>query len=381
MWRVPLFELNYDDRESSAVSNVIASRWLTMGEQIASFENAFSEMIGTDVSSVAISSCTGALHIALLAAGVGPGDEVIIPALTFVADANVVALSGARPSVADCSSLDDWNVSAASIADRITERTRAVIVVHFAGYPCDMDDIVSLCRDKNLVLVEDVAHAPGASYKGRTCGNMGDIGCFSFFTNKNLSVGEGGMLVTSNERFYQQARYYRSHGMTSLTLDRHKGRAVSYDVMQPGLNYRMDEMRAALGLVQLEKLPEANASRGALVKRYRERLEGVDQVQVPFQDLGDVQPAWHIFPVLLGGGVDRLAVMEHLKSAGIQSSIHYPSFRDFTAYKSHDFAPTPIADEVSRRELTLPLFPTMAFDQVDLVVDELCGALLEQGLY
>ncbi len=379
-WRVPLFELNYDDRESSAVSNVIASRWLTMGEQIASFENAFSEMIGTGVSSVAISSCTGALHIALLAAGVGPGDEVIIPALTFVADANVVALSGARPSVADCSSLDDWNVSAASIADRITERTRAVIVVHFAGYPCDMDDIVSLCRDKNLVLVEDVAHAPGASYKGRTCGNMGDIGCFSFFTNKNLSVGEGGMLVTSNERFDQQARYYRSHGMTSLTLDRHKGRAVSYDVMQPGLNYRMDEMRAALGLVQLEKLPEANASRGALVKRYRERLEGVDQVQVPFQDLGDVQPAWHIFPVLLGEDVDRLAVMEHLKSAGIQSSIHYPSFRDFTAYKSHDFAPTPIADEVSRRELTLPLFPTMAFDQVDLVVDELCGALLEQGL-
>ena len=379
-WRVPLFELNYDDRESSAVSNVIASRWLTMGEQIASFENAFSEMIGTGVSSVAISSCTGALHIALLAAGVGPGDEVIIPALTFVADANVVALSGARPSVADCSSLDDWNVSAASIADRITERTRAVIVVHFAGYPCDMDDIVSLCRDKNLVLVEDVAHAPGASYKGRTCGNMGDIGCFSFFTNKNLSVGEGGMLVTSNERFDQQARYYRSHGMTSLTLDRHKGRAVSYDVMQPGLNYRMDEMRAALGLVQLEKLPEANASRGALVKRYRERLEGVDQVQVPFQGLGDVQPAWHIFPVLLGEDVDRLAVMEHLKSAGIQSSIHYPSFRDFTAYKSHDFAPTPIADEVSRRELTLPLFPTMAFDQVDLVVDELCGALLEQGL-
>ena len=379
MWQVPLFQLNYDDQELFAVSKVIGGRWLTMGEQIGSFESAISALVGSGVSSTAVSSCTGALHIALLAAGVGSGDEVIIPALTFVADANVVALTGAKPVLADCASLDDWNVSAATIEERITERTRAVIVVHFAGYPCDMDDIVSLCEEYGLVLIEDVAHAPGARYKGRGCGSMGDMGCFSFFSNKNLSIGEGGMLVTSNPRLHQQARYYRSHGMTSLTLDRHKGRAVSYDVVQPGLNYRMDEMRAALGLVQLEKLPEANALRGALVERYRERLEDVDQVQVPFQVLGDVEPAWHIFPVLLGEDVDRLAVIDRLKRAGIQSSIHYPSFREFTAYKGGDFAPTPIADEVSRRELTLPLFPTMTFDQVDLVLDELRGALSDQG--
>ena len=371
-----MFELNYDHREPEAVSKVIASRWLTMGDQIASFEKSFSEFIGHGVSSTAVSSCTGALHIALLAAGVGPGDEVIIPSLTFVADANVVALAGAQPVLADCASYDDWNISAATISERITDRTRAVIVVHFAGYPCDMDDIVSLCTDNNIVLIEDVAHAPGARYKGHVCGSIGDMGCFSFFTNKNLSIGEGGMLVSTKEHFNRQARYYRSHGMTSLTLDRHKGRAVSYDVVQPGLNYRMDEMRAALGIVQLDKLPKANVSRGALVKRYRERLEGVERIQVPFRDLsGGVEPAWHIFPVLLGPDVDRVAVMEHLKQDGIQSSIHYPSFREFTAFKDNDFLPTPIADDISRRELTLPLFPSMTFDQVDLVVESLLDAL------
>ncbi len=371
MWQVPLFELNYDDRESAAVAEVLASRWLTMGEQIASFERAFAGLLDGQVTATAVSSCTAALHMALLAADVGAGDEVIIPALTFVADANVVAMTGAQPVLADCRSLDDWNVSAETIAARITPRTRAVIMVHFAGYPCDMDEISALCRERDLVLIEDVAHAPGARYKGRACGSFGDMGCFSFFTNKNLSIGEGGMLVSADEGLIQRARYLRSHGMTSLTLDRHKGRAVSYDVVQPGLNYRMDEMRAALGLVQLDKLAEANAQRGERVRRYVEGLAGVQGVSVPFRELGDVEPAWHIFPVLLDADVDRLAVIEQLKAAGIQSSIHYPSFRDFTAFHQQDFPPTPLADEISRRELTLPLYPTMTLAQVDQVVASL----------
>jgi dTDP-4-amino-4,6-dideoxygalactose transaminase len=375
MWNVPLFELNYDDAELTAVMTVLKSQWLTMGDKINLFESDFSKFLGDVSYSTAVTNCTAALHMALIAQEIGVGDEVIIPALTFIADANVVAMTGARPVLADCTSYDNWNVSARTITEKITDKTKAVIVVHFAGYPCEMDDIIALCKERGLILIEDVAHAPGATYKGRACGTMGDIGCFSFFSNKNLSIGEGGMFVTGNSDIHQKARYLRSHGMTTLTLDRHKGRAISYDVAQPGLNYRMDEIRAALGLVQLEKLPENNLQRGRLVQRYNEKLQNVAGITIPFLDLQEIESVYHIFPLLLDATVDRVVVIEALKKAGIQSSIHYPSFRTFTAYQDVNFPATPLADEISSRELTLPLFPTMTFEQVDLVVGSLLKAL------
>jgi dTDP-4-amino-4,6-dideoxygalactose transaminase len=308
-------------------------------------------------------------------------DEVIIPALTFVPDINVVKKVGAVPVLADSESLVDWNVSAQSIAKKITSKTKAVIIVHFAGYPCAMDEIVDLCGDRNIHLIEDVAHAPGASYKQTSCGRFGEVGCFSFFTNKNLSIGEGGMFVTSNTVLHEKAGYLRSHGMTTLTLDRHQGRAVSYDVVQAGLNYRMDEIRAAIGLVQLDKLTEGNIKRGQLVAHYIKALSGCSQIGIPFKQLiddADIQPAYHIFTVLLDIQCDRLKVIEAMKQDGIQTSIHYPSFRDFSAYKTASFAATPIADEISARVLTLPLFPTMTFEQVDLVVASLINAVEQE---
>jgi len=204
---------------------------------------------------------------------------------------------------------------------------------------------------------------------------MGDIGCFSFFTNKNLSVGEGGMFVTRSTQLHEKGRHLRSHGMTTLTLDRHRGRAVSYDVIQPGLNYRMDEIRAAMGLVQLEKLPEANRRRGELVRRYRELLDRVPCVYLPFREHALDEPSYHIFPLLLDEAVDRMGVIAGLKHQGIQSSIHYPPFAQFTAYREAGLSETPIAWDISRRELTLPLFPTMSFGQVEFV-----GATLKELL-
>jgi dTDP-4-amino-4,6-dideoxygalactose transaminase len=375
MWKVQLFELNFDSREAQAAADVIESRWITMGERTREFEAEFSGMLGGDVSCAAVSSCTAALHLALLSCDVGQGDEVIIPALTFVADINVVEMVGATAVLADCESEANWNVSATTIAQCITEKTKAVIVVHFAGYPCDMDEIVSLCKKHNIRLIEDVAHAPGAMYKGRACGTFGDFGCFSFFTNKNLSIGEGGMLSTSSKVLDQKARYFRAHGMTSLTLDRFKGRAISYDVAQPGLNYRIDEIRSAIGLVQLDKLAEGNQQRKAIVERYVDLLKDQKGLQTPFVDFPDCDPSYHIFIVLLSDSVDRVEVINSMKEDGVQTSIHYPSFRAFSAYKDRAFGPTPVADLVSERVLTLPLYPTMTFEQVDLVVDSLKKAL------
>ena len=371
MWKVELFTPNYDHREGEAVAEVIDSRWLTMGERTKQFETNFSEMLREEVHCTALSSATAALHIALLSLGIKKGDEVIIPALTFVADINVVRMVGATPVLADCTSIDDWNMSAETIIKQITDKTKAVIIVHFAGYPCQMDEILELCNEKGIALIEDVAHAPGATYKNQKCGTFGEYGCFSFFTNKNLSVGEGGMISTKSKDLNQQAGYFRSHGMTALTLDRHKGRAITYDIAQSGLNYRIDEIRSSLGLVQLDKLSEANQSRKLLVERYIQNLKNLKLITIPFLDLKNIESVYHIFPILLDEQIDRVDFIGKLKEKGIQSSIHYPAFKDFTAFKDIGLNQALIAEEIAQRELTLPLYPTMSFDEVDLVCKSL----------
>ena len=375
MWNIQLFKLNFDHLEVKAVSDVVAGGWLSMGEEINKFETAFGAFLGDGAYCKAVSNGTAALHMALLALDVGSGDEVIIPSLTFVADVNVVILVGARPILADATSLDDWNMSLESVEQQITEETKAVIVVHYAGYPCrDIMAISQLCRDKGIGLIEDVAHAPGATVDGKVCGTFGDVGCFSFFSNKNLSIGEGGMVATLDPQLDKKLGYLRSHGMTTLTLDRHKGRAITYDVAQPGLNYRMDEMRAAIGSVQLDKLSAGNVRRRELTDRYRNNLQG-SPVTIPFANqASNFTSVYHILPVLLPDKIDRVAVIGALKEKGIQSSIHYPPFWDFTAYKGQ-FSPndSPVTADICRRQITLPLFPTLTEDEVDQV----CNALLK----
>jgi dTDP-4-amino-4,6-dideoxygalactose transaminase len=379
MWKVQLFKLNFDQREAQAAKEVVESGWLTMGERIAEFESNFSKFLGSGTHCTAVANGTAALHMALLALDVKPEDEVIIPALTFVADANVVRMVGANPVLADCTSLENWNMSADTIAAKITPKTKAVIIVHYAGFPCDMVSISALCRAQGIKLIEDVAHAPGASWNGQSCGTFGDISCFSFFSNKNLSMGEGGMVASCDEKLSQRLRFLRSHGMTTLTLDRHKGRAITYDVVEPGLNYRMDEIRAAIGLVQLEKLPAANLRRAELTQRYRAGFSKSD-VLIPFSEQSkSAVSAYHILPVLLPIDLDRVKVIEALKTLKIQSSIHYPPFWSFTAYSEVFSAKdAPTVAEICNRQLTLPLYPTMTNDELDLVVSSLLEVIVEQ---
>jgi len=368
MWKVQLFKLNYDDREVSAVAETVKSGWLTMGEKTEKFESNFGLFLGSGVRATAVSSGTAALHMSLLSLGIAPGDEVIIPSLSFVADINTVKLVGATPVLADCTSLTDWNIDPIEIERKITSRTKAIMIVHYAGYPCDMEAILSLCKLHGLKLIEDCAHAPGATFKGKSVGTFGDFGCFSFFSNKNLSVGEGGMVTTVSEKNNDALKLLRSHGMTSLTLDRHKGRAISYDVVRPGFNFRIDEVRAALGLVQLAKLEQANHQRSRIVDRYIEALHDIDDLIIPFsEEVRDVKPAYHIFTVLLPKCCDRLSVIEELKRQGVQSSIHYPAFQEFSAFVDTKLGETPIANEISKRELTLPLYPTMNDEELDTV--------------
>ena len=377
MWKVQLFKLNYDGQEKQAVNEVLDSAWITMGQRTLDFEAAFTSYLGEGVNGLAVSNGTAALHMAVLALGIGVGDEVITPSLTFIADQNVVTMTGAKNVLADITSNDDLSMDPADIEKRITPKTKAVLIVHYAGFACDMDAICEICKKYNLYLIEDCAHTPGANYKGRALGTFGDIAAFSFFTNKNLSVGEGGMVVTKSDKLLERLRGLRSHGMTVPSFDRFKGRAITYDVAMPGLNYRIDEIRAALGLVQLKKLDGANEARTKLVNHYYECLDGINGIKIPFRHFMRGKPNFHIMPIMLEDGIDRIAVIESMKADEIQTSIHYPVIQNFTGYKGI-VNKTPKAQYASEHELTLPLFPTMTIAEVDLVCEALIKALKAQ---
>ena len=378
MWKIPLADLSFGPEEEEAVREVVASGWLTMGDRTALFEQRLGEALGGRV--LAVTNGTAALHLAYAAVGVGPGDEVICPSLTFVATANAALTCGATVVLADIVGPSDLGIDPADVEAKITPRTKAIGVVHYAGYPCDMDALLDVARRHGIAIVEDVAHAPLATYKGRALGTLGDVGAMSFFSNKNMTTGEGGAVIASGD-VYDRMKLMRSHGMTTLTLDRHRGHAFSYDVVYPGFNYRMDELRSALGLVQLGRLREGNELRRARTRTYHATLHGVPGLGLPYADFeakGVGVSACHILPVLLPEGTDRERVMGQMKALGVQTSVHYPPIHRFTHHGASDLVRKEglaKTDAVAARELTLPLYPRMTEADVSLVCESLVLSL------
>ncbi|MDX1412974.1 MAG: DegT/DnrJ/EryC1/StrS family aminotransferase [Candidatus Promineifilaceae bacterium] len=380
-WKIPLADLDLGADEEAAVLEVLRRRWLTMGEETLAFESEFAELVGAE-HAIAVTNCTAALHLACLALDLGPGDEVILPSLTFVATANAVRYTGATVVFADIADQYDFSISPSDIAAKITPNTKALIVVHYGGYACDMPRIMALARAHNLAVIEDVAHAPGAALNEQALGTWGEIGCFSFFSNKNMTTGEGGMMTTSDDNLAQKLRLLRSHGMTTLTWDRHRGHAWSYDVVAEGYNYRIDEIRAAIGRIQLRKLPANNERRKTLNQQYVALLnEKAPELTIPYQQHPG-KSAFHIRPILLPTNIERVAFMQTLKQRGVQSSIHYPPVHLFSAYKEAPQArDLPNTEMVAGREVTLPLYPQMKSDAVLEVVEAVCLALSRQPVY
>lgn len=369
VWQIPLFDLDYDEQEEAAVLDVLHSKWLTMGEVTQRFEQAFAEMLGVR-HAFAVANGTVALHLACLAIGLKRGDEAIVPGLTFVATAACVRYVGAKPVFADIGGSSDLTISPSSIESLITSRTRAIIVMHYAGYACDMPAIMGIAQKHNLAVIEDAAHAPGAELDGKKLGAWGNVAAFSFFSNKNLATGEGGMVTTDDDDVAEKIRRFRSHGMTSLTWDRHRGQAWSYDVTELGYNYRPNEILSALGLVQLKKLHGNNARRCELTAYYHKLLtEKLPQVTLPFSGHAGI-PSYHILPILLPAGIDRLQFMSAMKARGIQTSIHYPIIPDFYSYRKAYRAKDaiPMTRIWAPREVTLPLYANMQTAQIESVV-------------
>ena len=373
VWKVPLADITLGPEEVAAVTEVLQSGWLSMGPKTQEFEERFAQFLGVKYAFAAANG-TAALHLACEVIGLNPGDEVLCPALTFVASANAILYTGAQPVFVDVTGSHDLNLSVDDAAAKVSERTRAIMVVHYAGYPVDMDAIAALARRRGLKIIEDCAHAPGAVYQSaqgpRLAGTLGDIGCFSFFSNKNMTTGEGGMVVTHDDELAGKIKAARSHGMTTLTWDRHRGHSFSYDVVAKGYNYRLDEMRAALGLVQLKRLESGNARRRDLTQAYRAKLKDLDYLEVPFRDAPDGS-AHHLFPILLKDPAGRADFMAALAKQGIQTSIHYPPVHLFSYYRSlweegRDHR-LPLTEEIASRLVTLPLYPSLSMAQLDTV--------------
>jgi dTDP-4-amino-4,6-dideoxygalactose transaminase len=367
-WRVPLTEIAVDERDVQAVLDCLESGWLTMGPRTKAFEDALADFVGTP-HAVTVSSGTAALHLACLAAGIGPGDEVIVPAFTFVASANAPRYAGAQPVLCDVRDAHDFNIDPADAARRITSRTRAIVAVHFCGYPADVATLRALCDEHGLVLIEDCAQAIGARVA------VGELGAFSFFSKKQLCVGEGGMVTSADAQLAERVRLLRSHAMTSSTWDRHRGHDPAYDVVEIGFNYRLDEPRAAFGLSRLARLADGIDHRRAIVRAYRERLAEIPAVELPFTDEAVERSSHFAFPVLLANREIRDRFRDELKAGGIQTT-WYPALHTFTEYRR--LAPAdglPRATETADRHCALPLSSTTDESDVDTVVAAVRAAL------
>lgn len=367
--QLPVFDVQISAEDMRAVEEALRSGWLTMGERTERFEREFAASIGTE-RAVALSSCTAALHLACLAIGAGPGDEVIVPSMTFAATANAVRYAGATPVFADVVSERDLGLDVDHVEALIGARTKAVIPVHYAGYAVEIDRLAELCGRRGLALIEDAAHAPSAAQHpgGPRLGSIGLAGCFSFFPNKVLGVGEGGALTTSDAELAERIVRLRSQGMTAVSIDRHRGKASGYDVLERGYNYRFDDPRAALLLSRFHRLEAELAERRAAVARYRDLLAGVPGLVIPYAEFDLECSSCYLMGVLAQDAVTRRALRERLSAVhGVQTTM-YPAVHRFTAYReAYGDVSLPITERVADGLFSIPLFPHITSSQQERV--------------
>jgi perosamine synthetase len=373
---LPYGRQEISDADVKAVVEALCSGWLTTGPRVAEFENAFAAWCGAR-DGVAVNSGTAALHAAMRAIGIKPGDEVIVPAITFAASANAAIYEGGIPVFADVER-NTLLIDPASAAARISSKTRAIVAVDYAGQPADYDALRRLAQKHNLALIADACHSPGATYKGRTAGTLADISCFSFHPVKHLTTCEGGMALTDSPEMAAHMRRFRNHGIDSDHRTREKNGAHAYDMRELGYNYRLPDVQCALGLAQLARLKVWVAARQRLAALYDQMLEGIEAAE-PLKTHEDRSHARHIYVIKLAEGINRDRVFAALRAEGIGANVHYAPVYLHSYYRQRGYAAgtAPIAEAASRQLLTLPLFPAMTGDDVARVAAALARAVAQ----
>ena len=367
---IPYGKQTIEQDDIQAVVDVLKSDFLTTGPKIAEFEQTVADYVGAKYA-VAISNGTSALHAACFAAGIEPGDEVITTPLTFAASANCVLYCGGTPVFADVDP-KTYNIDPEDIQRKITDRTKAIIAVHLAGQPCDMDAIHSIAREHGLIVIEDGAHALGSVYKGKKVGSMSDMTTFSFHPVKPITTGEGGMIVTDNEDFYKKMILFRSHGITrdDSMMTRNDG-PWFYQQFNLGYNYRITDIQCALGCSQMKKLDRFLARRKEIVARYNEAFADCDNIITPYQ-LSDTESGWHLYIVQVKN-CDRRKVFENMREKGIGVNVHYIPVYMHPYYQEHGYENVHCAnaEEIYSHIISLPLYPGLTSEQQDYVIDTL----------
>jgi len=367
--QIPFHKTHTTDEEITAATEAIKSGWLTMGPKTVEFENRFKGYIGSS-DAVSMNSATAALHLALKAIGVQRGDEVIVPTNTFVATAEVVTYFDAIPVLCDIEETTH-NIDVSKIEALITDRTKAIIPVHFAGQPCDMDEIYEIARKNNLKIIEDAAHAIPSEYKGIKIGNLTgtDVTCFSFYATKTLSTGEGGMATTNNAEYAKSMKVNRLHGISKDAWDRYTAKGSwYYEVVDNGNKYNTTDINAALGLVQLRKQEKLRKKRNQIAIKYNEAFKGCKNIITPYVK-EDRVTSWHLYVIKIDNRDD---VIEKLKENGVGCSVHFipihkhPYYKDKYGYKNEDY---PIANRVFEKSISLPIYPDMSDEEIAYVID------------
>jgi dTDP-4-amino-4,6-dideoxygalactose transaminase len=364
------FHLPYvTDDDVRAVNRVLKSGWLTMGQETFALEEDFSQFTGTS-HSVALNSCTAALHLALVAADVHGGDEVILPANTFVATAEVVRYTGAMPVLADVDE-NTHSIDPLSVEQKITSKTRAIIPVHYAGHPASMDEITALAHSCNASVIEDAAHALPSYYKEKSAGTLGDAGCFSFYATKTITSGEGGMLVTENDQWAERVRALRLHGISKNAWNRYDtGGSWEYDVVETGYKYNMSDINAALVKEQLKRAHEMTDLRRDIAHQYTEAFSSLEEL-TPFLEKEECRSSWHLYPLKFNRkmlSIDLEGFVLSLKEKGIIPSVHFIPLYRFSAYRDLQ-GELPVTEDLYGRTLSLPISPSMSQSQVARVIE------------
>ncbi|MDP1771329.1 MAG: DegT/DnrJ/EryC1/StrS family aminotransferase [Methylobacter sp.] len=366
--KIPFFQHDLGKLELDAIAEVIAGPILTTGDTVARFESEFASYLGCK-HALGVTSCTGAMHMALLALGVGSGDEVITTPMTFIATATAIMEAGAKPVFVDVE-LDTGNIDASKIEAAITERTRAILPVHLYGHMCDMKAIKTIADRNRLYIVEDCAHCVEGERDGVKPGQLSDAACFSFYATKNLTCGEGGALVTNRDDLIEKLRLLRLHGMTKMAVDRHREGYKHWDMVLLGWKYNMDNIQAAMLLPQMKRINDNSTRRQILAKYYEEQLSELQNVKL-FAVRENTQHARHLFPILVDAGI-RDRVVESLNNMGIETVVNYRAIH-LLSYFVNEYGYTensfPIAEKIGCSVLSLPFYPAMPMEYAHQVVN------------
>ena len=367
--KFPAYEPWISKEDKKIVNKALSQSMLTLGPQLEKFESDFCKYSNSKYA-IAVSNCTAALHLSLMALGIKKNDEVIIPDLTFVADANAILACNAKPVITDINK-ENFFLSISNIKKNITKKTKAIIPVHIYGQVCNIDEILDVAKDNNLKVIEDCAHAVGTFHKSKHVGTLGSTGCFSFYPTKNITTAEGGMVITNSKQIAEKVRQLRSHGMTKSLQNRYSSEYPwIFDILQPGYNYRLDEIRAALGITQLKRIKKINDLRKKASTYYHKNLQNIPGIILPDM-VNDRTHSYHLYTIRVTNPykLSRNQLFKKLKNNGIRTTVYWMPIHKYTAYqkfakKSNVINTTKIYDEI----LALPLFPNISKIHQDSVI-------------